>query len=191
MTIEGWADVSGDTTTKAPVMIFDPIPQVAIDYAIANSMAPAGLSGSFTYSGSTKDLRLLPGEVMTMVSGTYYFNDVQVNGTINLAPGAEVKIYIGGEVDIMSDADINMGGVPADMVIYDIGPEIRLSAGSEITAVIYAPESDILLNGGSEIYGAFVGNVADDIGGSGFHYDRALRDLELDNMYEKVCWREL
>ncbi|HUU45448.1 MAG TPA: pilus assembly PilX N-terminal domain-containing protein [Acidobacteriota bacterium] len=189
--ITGFADVSGDTTSDAPVYIFDPVPQSAVDYAIANSMAPAGLSGTYTYSSSTKNLRLTPGQTMTMASGIYYFDDVIVNGTINLAPGAQVEIYIGGDVDIQAFASINMGGVPADMIIYGVGPIIKFAAGAELTAVLYAPETDLHLVGDCDIYGALIANAAEDAGGSGFHYDRALRDLELDNIYEKVCWREL
>ncbi|HUU45449.1 MAG TPA: pilus assembly PilX N-terminal domain-containing protein [Acidobacteriota bacterium] len=189
--ITGFADVSGDTTSDAPVYIFDPIPQSAVDYAVANSMAPAGLSGTFTYNSSSKNLRLTPGQTMTMASGIYYFEDVTVNGTINLAPGAQVEIYIGGDVDIQAFASINMGGAAADMIIYGVGPLIKFAAGAELTAVIYAPDVDIHLTGGCDIYGAFVGNVAHDAGGSAFHYDRALRDLELDKIYNKVCWREL
>lgn len=189
--INGYADVSGDTTTSAQPHIFDPVSQSAVDLARAVSMAPAGLSGSFSYNSGTQNLKLTPGNVMTMVSGVYYFNDVTVNGTINLAPGAQVEIYIAGNVDIQAYGSINMGGRPIDMIIYGVGPEIKFAAGAQITAVIYAPDVDLHLTGGCDLYGAFVGNIAHDAGGSGFHYDRSLRDLELNKVLQKICWREL
>ena len=76
-------------------------------------------------------------------------------------------------------------------MIYGVGTDLKFAAGSQTYAVIYAPDVDIHLTGGCDIYGAYIGNVAHDAGGSGFHYDRSLRDLQLDNILEKVAWREL
>ncbi|HUU45450.1 MAG TPA: pilus assembly PilX N-terminal domain-containing protein [Acidobacteriota bacterium] len=189
--IRGAADVSGDTTTGAPVHIFDPVSQSAVNDARNNSMAPAGLSGSFTYNGGTRNLRLTPGNTMTMAAGIYYFNDVTVNGTINLVPGAQVEVYIVGDIKMQAFASVNMSGNPIDMIIYGVGPDIQFAAGAEITCVLYAPDVDIHLTGGCDFYGAFIGNVAHDAGGSNFHYDRSLGRMELDKILNKVSWREL
>ena len=77
------------------------------------------------------------------------------------------------------------------MIIYGVGPDIKFAAGSELTAVLYAPDAEIHLTGGCDFYGAFIGNIAHDAGGSNFHYDRALGNLELDKIFNKVSWREL
>ncbi len=83
MEIDGGAAVSGDTTTTAPVVILDPVPQWEVDFAFANSNAPASLSGDFTYNNGTRNVRILPGRTMTLnVSGVYYFKDMDIQGAI-------------------------------------------------------------------------------------------------------------
>lgn len=191
MDINGTAYVAGDTTTTAAARIFDPVSQAAIAHARSISRAPAGLSGTFSYNNGTRNLRLNPGNTMTMAAGTYYFNNVVINGRIDLAPGAQVEIYVVGDVDAQAHAEINMSGKPIDMLIYSTGSDIKFTAGSEITAVVYAPDVDIRFTGTSEFYGAFIANVAEDVGGSRFHYDRSLGNRELDQILSKVSWREL
>jgi hypothetical protein len=41
--------------------------------------------------------------------------------------------------------------------------------------MIYAPNADIIFNGGADFYGSMVGATIKDTGGAKFHYDRRCR----------------
>jgi hypothetical protein len=188
--IDGGATFN-DTTSQAPVVVFDPVTQEELDYARTNSIAPGGLTGTFNYNNGTKNLRITPGNVVTMASGIYYFNEIDIHGDLELEPGASVKVYLVGDAKLNSDAEKNATGLPKDFLIFSVGDNFDLAGGSEIHAAVYAPETMINLNGQAELYGSFIGNIGDDVGGSHFHYDRSLRDIDLPAVLHKVSWREL
>lgn len=191
LSIGGAGVVSGDTTTTAPMQVFDPVSVEDINYAKANNTAPGGLSGAFNYNAGNKSLRVNPGNTLTLANGTYYFSSMDISGDVVIPAGSTVKIYIDGDIQVQSMAKINAAGVPLQCQIYSRGSLIRINGGAEVRSVVYAPDTEIRLTGGGDLYGAYVGNVATDNGGSNFHYDRALDDFELSKHYAKVAWREL
>lgn len=191
MDIYGSGFVSGDTTSSSPLVILDPVPQSEIDDAENNNAAPAGLAGSYSYNAGTNNLRVNPGNVLVLSSGVYYFNDVDIRGTVIIPPGTSVEIYVVGDMDFGSQADVNVAGQPRNLLIFSVGSTIRIAGGAEIRAVIYAPDTQFNMSGGSELFGAYVGNFGGGVGNSNFHYDRSLGDLKLKNNLERVSWREL
>ena len=130
-----------DTTSTAEVVIFDPVPQSELDYAKANSSAPAGMTGAFNYNNGTRDLRILPGNTVTLASGIYYFADLDLKGAIELEPGASVKVYLVGDAKINSGAIINSLGTPKDFQIFGVGDKFDIAGGAEIRAAVYMPVS--------------------------------------------------
>ena len=191
LAIDGSAYVGGDTTTTAPMQVFDPVSQDDVDFAEANNTAPAGLSGVYNFNAGNKSLRINPGNTMTMTGGLYYFSSMDLSGDLVIPAGETVRLYIDGDIQVQSLAKINVTGKPAQLQIFSRGSEIRINGGAEVRSVVYAPDTEIRLTGGGDLYGAYVGNVATDNGGSNFHYDRSLNDLELMKHYSKVAWREL
>jgi len=189
--IDGGALVTGDTTSLAPEIFYPPVPQADFDYAEANNNAPAGLSGDFKYNAGAHSLKVLPGNTAVLESGTYYFESIDNSGAIALAPGAQVTIYLDGDIKMIAGSSFNSGGKPRDALIKAGPGKINLAAGVEIVAAVYAPESDFNLTGQADLYGSFIMNSVSDTGGSKFHYDRSLRDLDLPGNYVKVAWREL
>jgi hypothetical protein len=180
-----------DTSSTEPVIVLDPVTQAELDYAESISMAPAGLTGTFNYNIGTGNLRITPGNTVTMTSGTYFFKDLDIGGDLELEPGAHVKIYLIGDAKFTAGSKVNSLGSPKDCWLFSVGDRIDIAAGVELRTALYAPDTEINLNGQADLYGSFVGNFADDLGGSSFHYDRALADLKLSGVLNKVAWREL
>jgi len=189
--IKGGALVTGDTTSMAPEIFYPPVPQSEFDYARLNNSAPASMAGDFDYYPATGRLRIKPHNTVTLSSGIYYFSEIDMSGDIELAPGAEVKIYIDGDITMAAHTAINSGGSPADLLILGTDGYFNLSAHTEIVASVYAPEVNWKLTGHAELYGSFIANEVMDVGGSSFHYDRALKQLKMPGQYVKVSWREL
>ncbi len=206
----GGADIEGDMTTSspgdlevnggasfhdsssvAPPVRLGPITQSQLNYALAHTSAPGGLSGNFTYNNGTRDLRISPGKTMSMSSGIYYLSEWDIKGTIELDPGASVQIYIIGDVSMNAQAKINIAGSPKDFMIFGVGDNFTINGGAEVHAALYAPTTEFKITGGADLYGAFLTKDAQDAGGSSFHYDRALKDLKLPGSIEKVAWQEL
>lgn len=191
LSIGGAGVVTGDTTTTAPMQVFDPVSVADINAAKATNTAPGGLSGTYNFNAGNKSLRVNPGNTVTLANGTYYFSSMDISGNVVIPAGATVKIYIDGDIQVQAMAKINVAGKPIQCQIYSRGSQIRVNGGAEMRSVVYAPDTEIRLTGGGDLYGAYVGNVATDNGGSNFHYDRSLDDFELGKHYSKVAWREL
>jgi len=182
--------ITGDTTSVAPETTYPPVSQSEFDYALANNAAPAGLSGDCKYNPATCSLDVQPGKTVELTSGTYYFSDWKINGNIELAPGASVKIYVTGDISLQAGSMVNTKGSPKDFLIFGQGGTFKFAGSSEIRAALYAPETDFSLVGGGNLYGAFITRTVDDTGGSSFHYDRSLAEVAPLQGYDKVAWRE-
>jgi len=189
--IKGGALVTGDTSSTAPEINYPPVPQSAFDDAKLNNSAPAGFSGDYIYDPSDYSLHIKPHNTLVLDSGTYYLSDIQVQGSIVIAPGAKVTIYVDGEIDLAAHADINAGGKPSSLLILGGDADFKFSAHSEICAAVYAPEMEFHMNGHANLYGSFIAKTVKDVGGSEFHYDRSLSELSVPGDLVRVAWREL
>jgi hypothetical protein len=189
MTIDGSAQVTGDTTTSAPVQVLDPVSDEEIADAKLNSAAPGGISGDFTYNNGSKSFSVPPNTTATLSGGTYYFSSMDLKGSLVIEEGAQVKIYVTGDIKI--NAQFGSDNKPIDLQVYSTGDQVTINGGAELSAVIYAPDSEIKLTGGADLYGAFVGQSLRNTGDSRFHYDRSLRDWQYSKKLTKVSWREL
>jgi hypothetical protein len=190
LVISGSGVVNGDTSTTAVASDIDPISDAALDYAMINSNAPSGFSGTYTYSSATRELTVKPSDVLTLSGGVYYFTNLSIKGVLRIQPGASVQIYTTQNVIVTTDALVNTDGRPKDLIIFSTAEQITLSGPSDIRAAIYAPSSNISLEGNVDLYGSMIGRTIADVGGSGFHYDRSLRDAGVPGELEKVAWRE-
>lgn len=191
MDITGSAVVTGDTTTVAPEQQFDPVTATDIANAKTVNAAPAGLSGNYVFNSSTKSLEVKPNKTMTLAGGTYYFSSMDLKGTVNVQNGQTVKIYIDGDVSMNSQANVNMGGVPKQLQIYSRGANVTFNGGGNIKALVYAPDTEFKFTGHAELYGSFIMGDAKNAGGSGFHYDRSLRNFNDGGELQRVAWKEL
>lgn len=188
--IASGALVTGDTTSVAPETKYDPVPQSEFDFALANNAAKTGLRGDYKYNPTTHTMDVLPGKTVVLTSGTYYFSDWKINGNVELAHGASVRIYVTGDIAVQSGSGINTKGSPKDFLIFGKGGTFKFAGSSEIRAALYAPQTEFSLAGGGNLYGAFITKTVDDVGGSSFHYDRSLGEVAPLKGYAKVAWRE-
>ncbi len=184
--------VAGDTSSTAPEQHLDPIPADAYAAAAASNDNLSGISGTYTYDPVSHSLE--SDGTVTLGDGTYYFSDVTLFNSASLvvAPGAEVTIYVTGDIEMKNSAEINTAGVPSDLIIYSQG-DIYLKNSGDIRAVFYAPESTADLRNSGEFYGSIVASDIIAHNSSKFHYDRQLGSIGWPGLGDMaaVAWREM
>lgn len=133
-----------------------------------NSMSISG-AATLTIRG---DVTIhLPPSIFTTLS-------VGGSGKIVLAPGASLKIYTPGDIDV-AGAGITNPSAPERMQIWSTrngasGQSIRLRGSGALNAVIYAPDAALSLPGSTDFSGAAVVESANLTGSGAFHYDESL-----------------
>ena len=138
--------ITGDTSTTRDSVNLDIIPDSEYDYARDNSSAPLGISGSnFTYNPGTKSLVAgATGEIIFQ-SGVYYFDDITLgqDSKISLAPGADVTLYVNGDIVLGQNSTANSGGNPAAFQIYSRGSKLQFDQGNEFVGVFFSSTAHI------------------------------------------------
>jgi len=190
--------VYGTTNSNAPRIYLPPITQQELDYAKANSNVAKGmkLTGKATYDPKTYSLDVGgAASNATLGTGVYYFSDIKLGSgaQLTIAPGADVTIYMTGDLDATSGIIVNNTQKADHLQIYCAGANLSLSGGTGAYQAIYAPNANINISGGSDLWGAVIGKSLASIGGSKFHFDRALLKLDRTerDKYKRVAWHVL
>jgi len=98
--------------------------------------------------------------------------------------GASLTLYLDGDLDAGNDAGINNENFPVNFKLYGTGEgaqEFDLKAKGDFFGAVYAPNADITINAGGDIYGSFVSSGFEMKSGGNFYYDEALRDVSIDD----------
>lgn len=187
--------VRGDLTDGVAPYVLDPIPDSEFVWAHDNNSAPGGLSGGYSYDGLTHQLILNANDVVMLTSGVYYFSELNlgVNSQLMIAPGAEVKMYLEGDVTLQNNTSVNPDQPPSSLLIYSRGSILTMGMNIDIHAAFYAPDADVSLTNACEFYGSIVAASVLVDNSVCVHYDRALSDFAAGVTGEMVliAWRQL
>jgi hypothetical protein len=121
---------------------------------------------------SGRDLTLhLRGRVAISVAG-----DVAVTGVFNveLEPGAELDLFVRGDVKFSGATAFGNAAEPAKVRLYTAGATVVLPAGIAIGANIYAPAALVSSGGAIEMSGALFADRFSFAGSVTVHYDEAI-----------------
>lgn len=110
---------------------------------------------------------------------------------IEIAPGASVEWYAGGDVSLAGGGVVNQG-YAKDFSIIGLNTcrNVKYAGGAEFTGTIYAPRAAINMVGNSEAFGAFVGASFKITGTMDLHYDEALREVPNRGRFLADSWEE-
>ncbi len=185
------AGVTGTVTTSAAHVTPPPILDCpAGGYTPASSVPIT--DSHITYNASTGILKVGGGVNLTLsasTGSTFYFSQVVLSGgstlTLNTG-GTHVDFFIsdlltvgGGGVLNYSNLSTLTPGKPTDLTIKACGNPSKPSAwgltgGSGAYFAVYAPNHQVVVGGGGDLWGAVIGHEVDNTGGSKFHYDESL-----------------
>ena len=183
------AAISGQTY---PSLIKNKTPAIKVPKALLEMPSSGTITESTTISTSaTYDgINLLgadPNGTSTItIDGKveiYVLGDIILgNGDeIQILPGSTLTIYLAGNLTIDNGGSINNLTMDAKALkIYglDTCTSIDFKNSADFYGAIYAPEADILLRNGAQVYGAMVGKTfTQDVSGN-FHYDMSLREVD-------------
>jgi len=195
ITIDNEAVVRGDTVTGVDPRTIDIIDSSEYDWALDNSIASTGISGTYTYDPTTYELHVGARETAVLSTGVYYFSDIvlEQNAIIELEPGAEVIIYMTGDLTLRNSSSVNETGDPDQLIIYSSGDLLTLDNNTALTCAFYGPDADFILKNYTDFFGSVVSNLIEFSNNVCFHYDRSLAQIEKGETGDMivVAWREL
>ncbi|MEW6215811.1 MAG: collagen-binding domain-containing protein [Nitrospirota bacterium] len=160
----------------------------------ANTLLPGDYRGSGALNGNR-----------TLVSGTYVFDGITLNGndTIDINPSYlsdidgdgnidPVIIYVNGDIAISGNGKLNNTSTPTKLFIYGTAncDSVALHGNGELRTALYAPNADISLGGGGnddvDICGSVVGKTVTSGGHFRIHYDEALAEIDDSQSVKKL-----
>lgn len=133
--------------------------------------------GADVKPGSYSDLKASGGGEVRLTGGTYVFK------TINLSGGAKLSfsgttpatIYVTGDLDLSGGTFYNTTAVPRNVVfMLAKGVKGKMTGGAQAFAVVYGPEAEFSISGGTDLYGAIVAKTVTLQSGASIHYDTDL-----------------
>ena len=187
--------ITGDTTSTAPVYDNSAVSDDEFVWALANSIAPAGFSGDFNYVPGTKALSVGNSDTLTLASGVYYLSSISIGnkGSIKLAPGAKVTIYMTGDLTMNQLSSVNKGGVPADLIVYSKGSSFTMGQNTTFVGAFWGENANVKLEQSASLYGAASGKSAYISNFSCVHFDRSLLKYEAKKIKDMhmIAWRQI
>jgi hypothetical protein len=187
---------TGDTTSTADSVQLDIVPDEEYAWAKANSDAGWGLGGTdFSYNSGTRDLKVGATGSVVLQSGVYFFDEVFLDqdANIELAPGAQVTVYVTGNITFSQNSVINSAGVPSQLLVYSAGDSLSFNQGNLFSGAFYGPGAHIQYDQTTQLFGSLVGGTIQLDKNACFHYDRSLANVKRKKIDEmvKVAFQEL
>lgn len=163
-------------------------------YTVPTSLSLTGNIANKLTIAAGADVVLL----FTQTAGTAI--SIGGNASIQVGTGSSLHIYTEANIAIAGNGVAN-GNTPESFQVWGTAADssspvqtISISGNGQLNATVYAPNSDVTVNGGGsggQVSGAVVANNISLTGGSEFHYDEALADMTSGNPYGLGAWREL
>lgn len=109
----------------------------------------------------------------------YVHGDIKFSSTdsLEIDAGASLKVYSAGASAVFTTV-LNANAMATNFLYYGLPSNKSVEfkgSGSKVTGGIYAPQANIVLNGGSELFGAIVADSCTMNGSAKVHYDEALK----------------
>jgi hypothetical protein len=149
------------------------------------SALPSPLPTGTTYDPVSGQLKVGGGHNLTInASPQYHFSSVILSGgsTLTINPnGGHVDMYVDQKFTTGGGGILNTGGKPTDISLNacNTAPANNtsypwdLSGGSDGFYTVYAPDRDLTVGGGGQLFGSAVSKTLTVSGGSRLHFDNA------------------
>lgn len=133
--------------------------------------APANASGDLTVGNNS---------TTTLAAGTYCFHNLTLSGQGKLQVTGNVVIRLTGTLSASGGSIVNLTHSPSQLQIassYAGKNGVTISGGPESYFTLYAPTTDVVINGSASFFGAALGKTLTLSGNPDAHYDVALPNV--------------
>jgi len=190
----------------------DPLPEVVAPAGLFDRHTDISVQGNTATltpadSGQYSQIVLKQGTVPAMleISGgdvvLHITGDIQLGQScqIIVKDGSTLTLYVDGNIHCRESSGINPDQPTQDariLQVYATGEGIQLfdlKAKSQWTGIVYAPNAAVNLYAGGDVYGSFVADTFEFKTGGNYHYDEALRQVQVDDegvRFVVMRWQE-
>ena len=162
-------------------------------YDVTSISLSGPASRVLTISPSANVVIRITGAAATGISVTGNAS-IRVSPLANLAVYSSTSVAIGGNGIANSNDPIAFQFWSTKAAGSAGSQSVSISGNGQLSAVVYAPNADVSMNGGGSsgsVSGAVVADTITITGGSAFHYDEALSDMTDGNPFGIAGWNEL
>ncbi len=134
----------------------------------------AGTYQMSSFSSTTeKKALIVTGHATLWVTGDF---TVSGTGYVQIQPGASLTLYVGGTTKVAGGGIVNEAQDTSSFTYIGLSSNkaASFSGTSDFYGTINAPQADVKISGGGQVYGAIIGSTFTSVGGGSFHYDRSL-----------------
>ncbi len=166
------------TGTRASASTATPLPPVTIPGGVTNR-------GTLQVGGNS---------TVTLPGGTYWYNQIKIDGNGRLNFTGPATLYVSGSLKITGNGTATAGNRPPNLTVYIAGhDEIEVSGNGILYGAVYAPQSEVEVKGNGVLFGAMIGREVDNKGNGIVHYDQALRQAGggTGNQVQVLSWQDL
>ena len=197
-----YADTAQDPLPRitAPTDLFDKHTDISVQGGQTVVLTPAG-NGQYSQivlkQGTTPArLEISGGDVVLHITGDIVLGQ---SCEIIIKDGSTLTLYADGNINCRESSGINpeYSTQPVQTLqLYATGQSTQLfdlKAKSQWTGVVYAPNASVNLYAGGDVYGAFVADTFEFKAGGNYHYDEAIREVQVDDegiRFVVVRWEE-
>ena len=209
----GWANPNVDPSLVSTDFTanFDPVAQPVATPAGnvlgTGTIGVAGTSSTLCYtalslSGNSSKVLTVEGHVTLILNAPAGTSAISMSGqsSIRITDGSSLTIYTAGDVAITGGGVANDNPAPITFQLWGTSTstttkqDIKVAGNGVLKAVVYAPNASVTANGGGNsgnVMGSIVANDVTITGGSAFHYDESLANLDADAPFRIGYWSEI
>jgi len=122
------------------------------------------------------------------------------SGTISIGSAGKLVVYTAGNIDVAGNGVMNGGTTtatanqPQNFQIWGTKTsgvqDIKIAGNGILSAIVYAPQGSVTINGNGDVAGSIVANDIKVTGNAAFHYDESLGNFG-GNPFRVAAWKEL
>ncbi|MBP7372337.1 MAG: hypothetical protein KBG39_03140 [Opitutaceae bacterium] len=209
----GWSNPNVDPSLVSTDFTanFDPVAQpTATPIASVLGTGTIGAAGTSTtlcytalsLSGNSSKVLTVEGHVTLILNAPAGTDAISMSGqaSIHITEGSSLTIYTAGDVAITGGGLVNDNPAPITFQLWGTSTstttkqDIKIAGNGVLKAVVYAPNGTVTATGGGsagEVMGSIVANDVSLTGGSSFHYDESLADLDVKAPFRIGYWSEM
>jgi hypothetical protein len=182
VTFEGNPTLTGSHGSRLKPLNFPTVDDSRARHSNDNSQIPMIQEGNSWRSPVDENGNLLldGNKTIDLPPGIYHLNDVMLEGQAVLNITGPTTIYVTGDLRRAGGVQLNNHTrKAANLKIMMTGGTARVTSYDAFFGVIYAPNTDVTLDGNAEYFGTIVGKTLTVTGTAAGHYDESIALAEM------------